>query len=351
MFSYDRKSLIVFTALVITMAASNALFAQRDPRIPPEPPADPVIRNVSPAGNFRIHGPYDDETSERSIKVDPNINLSLCVNKGRVTVNGWNRNEVRVFVSNGSKFGIKVQYKNPKSGDPSLISIISVPDAKNKNKYVPPNECIYGDEIEIDAPHSAVLNLKGQEISTAVDGIRKASIKNLGGDISASNIAEGVSALTYNGDLTVEQSSGAMILETTRGNILVFDVWPSEIGDIFKAKSNSGAISVQKLAYRQIEVNSISGTVFFNGEILSGGNYAISTNVGSIRLILPTSTACMFSATYASGSFSSDLPFKLATEDVREGSAKTMVGSFNGGGDAQIKLTTNNGSISIKKQP
>lgn len=351
MFSYDRKSLVVFAILVITMAATNALFAQQEPKKQPAPPPRPGAATLATPRAWQERSRPDGQTSERSIKADPRINFSLCVNDGSISVNGWNRSEVRVFVSNGSKFGVKVQYKNPKSGDPQLISIISTPDPKNKNKYGPPNECISGDEIEIDAPHGSVLTLTGQEISTKVDGLRKVSIKNLGGDISVSNITEGVGALTHNGDLTVEQSNGAMNLETTRGNILVSDVGSSEIGDFFRAQTNSGAVSVQKLAYRRIEVKSITGRVFFNGEILSGGSYTISTTIGSIWLALPATTACQFSATFASGSFNSELPFKLLTENVSEGSAKTMVGKLNGGGDALIKMTTNNGSISIKKQP
>src|SRR5438128_9018948 len=42
------------------------------------------------------------DTSEKSIKVDSNVNLSLCVTQGTIKVNGWNRSEVRVFVQDGS---------------------------------------------------------------------------------------------------------------------------------------------------------------------------------------------------------------------------------------------------------
>ncbi len=351
MFSPERKTLIVFAALAITIAASNALLAQPGPKNLPS--TKPVVASVPapPSRAWEKHQRNDGETTERSIKADPKINISLCVSEGSLKVNGWNRNEVRVLVSNGNNFGIRVQVKDPKSGDPALIKVISATDDKDKNKSGPSNICLNGDEIEIDAPHGAVLYLKGQEIATTVEGIRRVDIKIAGGDISVSNIAEAVSATTLNGDLTVEQSYGAMMLETTRGNILVFDAGPSEIGDIFKAKSNSGAISIQKLAYRSVEIKSLSGTVLYSGEIQNGGWYSFENTIGSIRLIIPSTTSCDLVASYG-GAFTSDLPFTVTTEEIRgPGQIKSMTANVGTKKTATLKITTYKGSISIKKQP
>src|SRR5258708_22689376 len=41
-------------------------------------------------------------TYEKSIAVDPRVNITLCVSQGDVKINGWSRNEVRVFIKNGS---------------------------------------------------------------------------------------------------------------------------------------------------------------------------------------------------------------------------------------------------------
>ncbi len=307
------------------------------------PAAPPAPVGMQP--HSRAHG--WDETSERSIKVDPNVNLSLCVGEGSLTVNGWNRNEVRIFVSKGSKFSFRVQMKSPKTGEPALI--LAVSEAEAKNKAGSWSECLHGEEIEIDAPPGAVVNLKGQETTTVVDGIRRVSIKNAGGDISIRNVSAGVSAVTYNGDLTVEQSSGPMSLETTRGNILAFDVGPSEIGDLFKAKTSSGAISVQKLQFRQTEINSISGTVVYNGEIQTGGSYSFGTSNGTIRLTLPLDSACTIWASYG-GAFNSEFPLKIMTEDLKGGWVKSITASIGKANNTMLRLTTNNGSISINKQ-
>ncbi|MEP6945365.1 MAG: DUF4097 family beta strand repeat-containing protein [Acidobacteriota bacterium] len=344
MFFRSRKLTIVSAIAAITMAAAGAVFAQSTSAPMPLPPTVERGRVPRVAPPVRIWN----EDHERAIKTDANINLSLCVLQGDVKVNGWNRNEVRILVTNGRNFTFKVQQKSARSGDP--VWIMAVAEAANKEQAGPISECLRGDEIEIDAPVNATFNLKGQEVNTVVDGIRRVSVKNAGGDISVRNISDGVTAATYRGDLTVEQSKGAMVLENTAGNILVFDAGPSEIGDIFKAKTTSGAISVQKIGHRQIEVNSISGTVAYNGDILSGGSYSFWTSNGSIKLSLPANSSGMLTASYGYGSFNSELPFKLNTETVTPGPVKSIIATMGSGGDATLKLTTNNGSISIKKQ-
>jgi hypothetical protein len=342
----SRKLKYWFAAAAIALFGGMSVFAQSDPKATP---ARPEITVIAPRPTTRVPAPLPmpgGDTLERSIKVDSSINLSLCVTQGNLKVNGWNRNEVRVFVRNGTKFGFKVQQKSQKSGDPVWIMVASDGSA---GKYGSPNECVWGDEIEIDAPVNATLNLKGQEITTTIEGIRKVNVKNAGGDITIREVTDGVTASTYRGDLSVEDSTGAMMLESSTGNILVFDAGPSEIGDIFTAKTASGAVALQNVAHRQMEVKSVSGTVAFNGELLNGGSYSFGTTNGSIRLMLPQNTSCTVSATYGFGTFNSELPIKILTENISEGPVKSMVGKL-GSGDATLKLTTSNGSIQVKKQ-
>src|SRR5258706_15967009 len=100
---------------ILTVAVLAAL-----PNITPaqstrtEPPARPE-RPPRVAKYWKVKPMLGGDTSERSIKVDGNVNLSLCVTQGTIKVNGWNRSEVRVFVQDGSKFGFKVQLKSPKT--------------------------------------------------------------------------------------------------------------------------------------------------------------------------------------------------------------------------------------------
>lgn len=313
------------------------------PKPPPTPktrPGTPVPKVVAP---MVLHLPRGGD-HEKSIMVAPNANFSLCVIQGLLRVNGWKRNEIRVFIKGGSNVGFKILERSP---DQQPVWLMATGyDPKRVNKAFP--ECIWGDEIEIDMPEGASVGIKGQETRTVVDRVKKASVKNVGGNIVVRNVSNGVSASTYEGDITVEESKGPLMLESTTGNIVVFEAGPSESGDIFKAKTNSGAISLQAVRYRQVEVGSISGSVIYTGSILSGASYSFGTSNGSIRLAIPQASAFKLAATFASGSFSSELPFKILTEDVRD-VGKSIVGQFGTGNGALIKLTTNYGTIGIRK--
>jgi hypothetical protein len=287
------------------------------------------------------------ENYERAIAVSANVNVSLCVLEGRVSINGWRRDEVRIYVHNGNKFGFKVLEKSSTDSKPVWISAYSQVTNAGKTGTL---ECIRGEDLEIDVPMGATVNLKGESIETTIDTVRKVSVKAAGGDITVRNVSSGVSAFTYEGDIMVEDSKGALTLESTNGNIVVFQAGPSEIGDVFKAKTNSGAISLQRVMHRQIDVWSISGSVVFTGEILNGGSYSFGTNTGSLRFALPQNSSFQLSATYAMGQFASELPLKIITENDMEGPVRSIVGTVGTGGNAILKLTTNAGLIGIRKQ-
>lgn len=343
---------LAFFALIICAASLN-LFAQRAVVVTPKPA--PTAKPAPPSRNVTTNrekpefpdypSPVSNrETSEKSIKVTPKASLSMCVLEGNLKINGWDRSEVRVFVKNGSNLDFKV-LQTDQQNNPVWIMIQAV----NSNPKIRTNECLVGELIEIDVPRNASVSIKGQETRTEIDSVRKASVKNVGGNIILRNISEGVEASTYEGDVSVENSSGAMTLDSSSGNIIAFEVSPSEIGDIFKAKTNNGKIALQDLSFRQIEVNSISGAINYNGSLLNGGIYNFGTANGSINLIMPQNTSCRVVATYGFGGFNSELPINKETENNTPRTQR-IVGTM-GTGNATLNLTTSSGSIKLKKKP
>jgi hypothetical protein len=332
-----NKFILAVLAAAIAGGLSLAASAQGTPA-PPRPAKTKVI--FPPVARAFGTGTY-----EKAIAVAPNVNLTLCVTEGNLRINKWTRNEVRVYVENGPKFAFKVVDKGP-DGRPVWISATNQQAMPGVNA-----ECIWGETVEVDAPAGTALKLTGKEIDAQVDGLRKVNVKTVGGDISIRNIKEGVTAYTGEGGVTVEESWGQVNLETTNGNIIVLDSGPSDIGDTFRAKTNSGAISLTRVRHRAMDVNSISGSVLFNGELKSGGTYSLSTTNGSIRVALPIATNCKLAATFTAGSFdASEFPFKIMTENVAPDDLKSIVANLGSGGDAVLRLSSIAGRIAIKKQ-
>ncbi|HEX8289579.1 MAG TPA: DUF4097 family beta strand repeat-containing protein [Pyrinomonadaceae bacterium] len=349
----NRKNIkYLILALFITAFLASSVFSQGIP-----PPPTPVLpekpnRETRPNPRPKIYTPRSrvnrsrDETSEKSIAVNNKVTVQLCVLEGNLKVNGWDRNEVRVFVSEGSNIGFNIIEKGKQHGNPVWVEVTGNETARSQPKQS--SECLHGDEIEIDVPRNSSVNVKGQESRAVIDSVRKVVIKNIGGDITVRNIAEGVEASTYEGDVTVENSSGAFTLESATGNIVAFEASPSEIGDVFKAKTSNGTIALQALEHRQIEVNSISGSISYNGELLSGGLYNFGTSNGAITLAIPTDSSCKITASYGFGVFNSEIPLKNIQKNAP--SRVQNLSALMGDGGATLNLTTNSGAIRIRSK-
>ena len=286
------------------------------------------------------------ETSaEKSIAVDAKVNISLCVAEGNLKISGWERNEIRAFVANGNEVGFNVREKN-KQNKAAWLKVTGF--GATENNQANSRECLSGEEIELDVPRGATVNVESGTSETTIDTVRKVFVKNVGGDISLNNIEQGINASTYQGDIMVEKSGGAITLASGNGNIVAFEVAPSEIGDIFKAKTSSGAITLQGIEHRQTEINSNSGSIKFAGEFQNGGQYTFLTTNGTISLAIPEKSSCKINALYGYGKFNSELKLNILTEDDTS-KAQRLVATI-GGGDANVNLTTYSGAIRIKKQ-
>lgn len=215
-------------AAFFAFACFSNVFSQTEPL--PTPKAKISIPQKAAKPNWKTANKVRNESetpAEKSMSVVSNINISLCVSEGNLKVNGWDRKEVRAFVSEGSQVGFTIVQKG-------WIKVLGFDPAVVKESN--PDECLSGDSIEIDVPHGAVVNIKSNVSEMMIDSVAKVTIENSGGDILLNNIERGIDARTYEGDVMVGQSSGAMSLSSTTGNITAFDINPSEIGDILKPK-------------------------------------------------------------------------------------------------------------------
>ena len=329
--------------LCLTAAfAAGTLGQEKPPKLPRAP--KPKVYTPVPGNETPGFFDGDGETSEKSMVVDANVAIKLCVAEGDLRINGWHRNEVRVFVKNGRQFRMKPLEKSAETGKVVWLSIGNVVEGRP----APLAQCLAGEHIEIDAPVGSNFDLEGAVARTTVDSVKKIKVKTRTGIISLRNIPGGIDAYTAQGDVIVENSGGAIAIESTTGNIVAVEVGPGQIGDLFKARTNSGTVSLQKVEHRQIQASSISGSLSFDGKFLAGGIYTFRTTNGRIMLAIPALSSCTFTTTYGEGAFHSEIPLKTITENKTP--RATIVVSRVGKGDATVNLTTSNGSIGIRKQ-
>lgn len=337
-----RVKLISFAVCAVALSAVVELSAQERPAppVPPRRPSASVI--VEPP-----RPPAAPSDTELSTSADPNVNVKFCVIEGSVKINGGESNVVRAFVRNGRKFTIRILERDSTTNRANWVWL--APDAADGATMGPSAQCLSGDSIEIDLPKGATVDIEGRSTDASIDNIKKVRAKIVEGNIAFNNISGGINAVALQGDLLVEASAGAISLESTNGNIVANDVSPGQIGDLFRAKTNSGAIALQQVRHRQIEANSITGSVIFEGGFLAGGIYNLKTSNGQIRMLIPDNSSCKVTATYGFGSFSTNLPLKYIyqNENTR---AKNLAATIGVGEACNLTLNTVSGSITINKQ-
>lgn len=296
--------------------------------------------------NIRGISRDDSQSAEKSIAVDAKVKVSLNVCDGKLKINGWERSEIRAFVVGGSSVGFRVQQKGGQNDSPVWVKILGSDPAKNKESEA--DLCLSGDEIEIDVPRGATVDVKASESETSIDSVRKVAVEINEGDIFLNNIKEGIYARTYGGNVTTVDSSGAITLVSTTGNIVTFGVSPSEIGDAFKARTTSGTVVLQKVEHRKTEVSSNSGSVKFIGAFQNGGEYILRTQNGSISLAVPEKSSFKLNASFGFGAFHSEIPLEnfVKTNTARAASVSASLGKA----EATLILITSSGAIRLKRQ-
>lgn len=348
--NFLRRCASAVSLLLLFLAAGAFAQVKIEPPKSPAPrpyPTPPVNIQKPPAYPRKKRAEnFDPTPAEKFIKTEAKVNISLCVAEGNVRINGWDRSEIRAFVSNGSKVGFKVLDKNSETQKPIWVQVIGYDPKTDKEFGL--EECLAGENIEIDVPRAAIIELKSRESGIRIESVSKASVENVSGDILLDNIAGGIDAKTFEGDVVVENSGGSMSLFSTNGNIVAANVQASEIADSFKAKTRSGAVTLQSIGQRVLEVSSASGTIRFSGKLATSGRYNFNTTNGSILLALPGETSCKFSATYGFGAFQSDLPMKDVVK-IPAGQVQKLTGTI-GAGDCTLNLTTFSGAVRIRKQ-
>lgn len=298
----------------------------------------------TPPSSKRVVVNESETPAEKSIVTESKVSINLCVQEGNVRINGWDRDEIRAYVADGSQVGFKIVQMNAKTKKPVWINVLGFDPQTNKE--VKPEECLSGTDIELDVPRNATIKLKSGESDIKIESVARVWVANLGGSIFLNDVSSGIEATTYRGDLTVERSSGQIVLNNGDGNIIAIDVEPGEIGDFFKAKTASGRITLQGVGHRLIETNSISGSTSFVGELLSGGQYGFSTENGSIVMTVPQESSCKINASFGFGAFASELP--LLNNVKKEQSLSAQLGSAEAG--CGMNLRTGSGVIRIRKR-
>lgn len=358
--SFNRHSLfprIVIAALLVAISAAGLTVSGQtterksskdknkssktrlgvpSPPLPPMPPRP--LRAVAAPSAFTAPN-----LLEKAVLVRPDVYVSLCVKRGAVRVNGWDREEVRVFSRGGEDLGLKVRERD-KRKTPNWVEVLGA----TADRLGPDSDrCVTGEMIELDVPNGASVTIKGLSSETAVDGIKRAAIEIVGGDIYLNDITHRIEASTQQGGVTVNNSKGSVAVATTTGNIVAYNTEAIEAGDYFKAKTRSGSVTLQSIGQKEIAASTISGSINYLGDIKEYGRYQFTTTNGFLNIVLPEQACFLLTAAYG-GRFLSDFPVKLIREEQHESSF--FVQGMVCKSEATLTLKSFSGTIRLRKK-
>ncbi len=136
--------------------------------------------------------------------------------------------------------------------------------------------------------------------------------------------------------------SSSVDIETLMGNLIVTNVR----GGLVRAHiSSEGDITLTNIAAFSVQAQNGIGDIFFDGEMMPGGNYRFTSMRGNINLRIPFTSSFKLVATAPStrnislGSFSNG-------EMNYTGNGRRVVGKF-GDGSSTLTVTNQRGSISF----
>jgi DUF4097 and DUF4098 domain-containing protein YvlB len=285
-------------ALVAALALPAALAAQTavDQKRPAA--ADATVSIENPAGSTRVTGW---ERAEVQVKG------TLC-SRCELSFDGTDK-RVRVEVDSG--------HVNPMSGK---------------------------SDIEVMVPAGSSVAVEGFSVTIAIAGVNgSVKAETVNGTITHAGGGKDVQLQSVNGAVESTRASGRVRVEAVNGTVSVRDA----SGEL-EASTVNGKLTVAGGSFARVHLETVSGSLHFDGAILPKGTLGVESVSGSTELVFPPGFGGDFSVTTFSGTITNELgPAAQKTSDFMPQKELTFT---SGAGGVHVSVETLSGSIALRKR-
>ena len=313
---YMSKSLSIISALMSLVLLGGGASAQDAAAAPP-----------SPQGGAPV-----EERAARSLAAKPEVIVSLVARRGRVTVRGWERQEIRATSDTGGQVELQ-RADETKDAEPAQRVQVVLSPATNS--------------VDLNVPRGATVRLRvSGEVS--VDGVAEVEIEAGDGTVYLRNISRSAEVSNL-GNTIVKDSSGRIYIRTVGGTVEVSDVQPGGANDTLQVTSVSGDCIFERIGHARVEAESITGNVTLLGALAPSARYNLRTTSGDVRLVLPRDASFQVNSRVGEeGEFANEFPLKVQGNGKSSGSRQ--LNGTHGSGDATLNLTSFNGSVRLRRK-
>jgi hypothetical protein len=249
------------------------------------------------------------EKIERSLTVDPNATITVCVASGKITVRGWEKKEVRVRSVDADQIEFRridraTENKAPAARIDVMIFDKSAPSLAQ-------GDCQAQADVEMDVPAGATVQAQTREGDIHIAGVAAAYAGSQNGDIVIERAVKLVEAGSVGGSISVSDSSGRISLSSVGGGVEATNISPAQPDDSFEVGTVSGDIQLERVGNAKLSAKTVNGNVTMTGPLAKGGHYGFTTMSGDVNLELPADASFQLSAKISGNrDLISDFPLK-----------------------------------------
>ena len=232
------------------------------------------------------------EKLERSTTVDPHASITLCVMSGKLTVRGWDKNELRARSTDADQLELRrIDKVKDSSTPPNRIDVMVIDKRSNKG------DCQASADVEMDVPKEAIVQLQTRDGDIYITGVGGAYAGSQNGDINIERASKFVEAGSVGGSIFLKDSTGRINLSSAGGGVEVSNVRPLGQDDTFEVGTVSGDIQLDHVNNPKLTAKTVNGTVTMNGPLAHGGRYGFTTMGGDVVLMMPRDASFTLKAT------------------------------------------------------
>jgi hypothetical protein len=193
----------------------------------------------------------------------------------------------------------------------------------------------------LNVPEDQWLDLRtGDGLITVTEVGGQARLESTAGDLTVRGITGPLIAGSVNGSITVAGAGAGVEVDTVSGGIFL-----ERIEGRIRATCISGDITIGDSVTREVRASNTGGDISYEGAVVAGGSYVLSSHSGSIRFIIGGEIGFEAQLSTFSGSISTPLEFVLSGSRT---SRRSLTGSYLDP-QATVTLTAFSGNIIVSR--
>lgn len=254
---------------------------------------------------------------EYHFPVGAHANVSIDTQYGAISVKPGNSGEVVVTATVQSD---KAEVDSQQSGDRIELDSHILEGGNPQTGRI---------DYELLIPSDATITLRSSTGPLSVESLR--------GDLSAEGTDASVDIRNV--------SNGHVHVRTLRGPINLTNVSNGHI----EISSISGDVNLKQVSGPLVRASSGSGTILYDGDFGSGGDYKFTTHSGDITAIVPANTSADFSAHSMLGKVQHDFPLQPRHSHLSLEPERAFFGTV-GKAASDVVLRSFSGRIRLKQR-